>query len=80
MGTVTPISKDVDWPPEQILETAAQQKFDGVVIVGWLEEPDENGKQLWVSSSYHNGAPIIYALRCAERLILNLVFGEEEGK
>ncbi len=70
---VTPIGPQADWPVEQILESALKEKFSGVVVVGWLDKP-KDGKRFWVSSSYNNEADIIYAFRCAERLVLNAAF------
>ena len=70
---VTPIGPQADWPPEQILESALKEEFTGVVVVGWLDKP-KDGRRFWVSSSYNTEDAIIYALRCAERLVLNAAF------
>jgi len=74
---VTPIGPQADWPPQQILEAAAEREWEGVTVTGWLKEPDpETGKRFWVSSSFGQDASIIFSLRCAEHLVLKLAFEE----
>ena len=74
--SVVPIGPQADWPVSQILESASKEEFSGLVIVGWLDKP-KDGRRFWVSSSYNNEESIVYALRCAERLVLNDAFRGE---
>lgn len=64
------------WNPSQILEEASKHKFEGVTVVGWLKEPDEDGKRFWVSSSYGGNDSVCYSLTCAQHFLMKQVFGE----
>ena len=64
IADVVPIH-GADWPSEQILRKALDQAFSGVVIIGWLKEPDTNGKKFYLASSYGAAEPIIYAIQHA---------------
>ena len=77
MGNVTPIGRQADWPTGQILESALEEVFSGVVVIGWLDKP-KDGTRFWVSSSYSSEEAVVYALRCAERLVLNAAFKQED--
>lgn len=58
-----------DWPSEQVLRKAAEKDFTGVVVIGWLKEP-EDGKRFYVASSYGSADDVIYALQHANLFVL----------
>ena len=45
----------LDISPERILANAAEQKFSGVIVIGYLEDGSE-----YVSSSYADGGFVVW--------------------
>lgn len=62
-----------DLPPDQILRFALERRLRGVVVIGWGEEPDENGNLFYVASSYGADEKAIYALQHANQFVLDVL-------
>lgn len=59
-----------DMSPEEVLERLRAMDIEGFVCAGWLNEPDENGNQFFVLSSFGDIAETIYALQQANLGVL----------
>lgn len=58
-----------EWPCSQILECANEKTFQDVLVIGWLEQPDE-GKRFWLSSNLASDSEVIYALTMALSFVI----------
>lgn len=65
-----------DWTQEEILEAAMEQKFSHVMVIGWLEEPDETGKRFWISGTMEDIQSAVYAVQHANLKLLEWSRGE----
>ena len=77
-ATVTPISKDADWPTEQILEKAAEQEFEQVIVVGWLKKSDENKDRFWLSASMNSDGATCDLLALAHHGLMDQRMGRDD--
>jgi hypothetical protein len=69
-NNVVAISGEVPLPADQVLRLAAEREMSGVVVVGWLAEPDERGGRFYFASSYADAESVIYALQHANLRML----------
>jgi hypothetical protein len=57
----------LDIPAERVIKSAAELKFDGVVVVGYLENGD-----FYFASSYADGGDVVWLLELAKKKLLEV--------
>ena len=64
-----------DIPPERVLEAAAKKKFQGVVVMGFLE----NG-ETYMASSYADGGTVMWLMERTKRSMHEFADIAERGE
>jgi hypothetical protein len=63
----------LDIPPKDVIEGAAKEDFDQVLVIGWI------GDELYMSSSSAEGSDILWLLERVKHFLMCLVsYSEEE--